>query len=169
MVDDIIASVKEDIVSPTVPPASSVQTGNPPVTNSKTALQEFRNLVGTDTPSDLSYNIGIYQRALQQQRRCRILCLLTSYLSTILLWLQIVLAAAITGLSAYKETSPVALTTLGAFNTVVAGYVMEAQGASQTLIYSFTDQCPQRVVFSPGKRAKESRNDTAKHKTNTRL
>lgn len=66
-------------------------------------------------------NIGLYQRSKDQERRSRIAYLLTSYISNTLFLLQIMLAAAFTGLSAYKEANAVTLTILGAFNTVVAG------------------------------------------------
>ena len=66
-------------------------------------------------------NIGLYQRSKDQERRARIAYLLTSYISNTLFLLQIMLAAAFTGLSAYKEANAVTLTILGAVNTVVAG------------------------------------------------
>jgi len=72
-------------------------------------------------PSTRGDNIGLYQRSKDQERRSRIAYLLTSYISNTLFLLQIMLAAAFTGLSAYKDTNTVTLTVLGAFNTVVAG------------------------------------------------
>ena len=66
-------------------------------------------------------NVGLYQRAKDNERRSRIAYLLTSTISNTLYLLQIMLAAAFTGLSAYKEANAVTLTILGAFNTVVAG------------------------------------------------
>jgi hypothetical protein len=72
-------------------------------------------------PSTRGDNIGLYQRSTDQERRSRIAYLLTSYISNTLFLLQIILAAAFTGLSAYKDTNTVTLTVLGAFNTVVAG------------------------------------------------
>lgn len=74
-------------------------------------------------PSTRGDNIGLYQRSKDQERRSRIAYLLTSYISNTLFLLQIMLAAAFTGLSAYKEANAVTLTILGAFNTVVAGQV----------------------------------------------
>jgi hypothetical protein len=113
------------------------------------SLELFQWLVGIETPSFLmhsseprkrsdlvclfqplmhffrsgkqSNNVGLYQRAKDQERRSRIAYLLTSYISNTLFLLQIMLAAAFTGLSAYKEANAVTLTILGAFNTVVAG------------------------------------------------
>jgi hypothetical protein len=87
----------------------------------------FQWLLGKHTPPFLmpspkqSDNVGLYQRAKDQERRSRIAYLLTSYISNTLFLLQIMLAAAFTGLSAYKEANAVTLTILGAFNTVVAG------------------------------------------------
>jgi hypothetical protein len=66
-------------------------------------------------------NVGLYDRAKRRQRRCRRSYLLTSYIGNTLYMLQIILAAAFTALSAYKRTSPIVLTVLGAVNTVVAG------------------------------------------------
>lgn len=71
--------------------------------------------------STKNYNVGLYQRSKDQERRSRIAYLLTSYISNTLFLLQIMLAAAFTGLSAYKEANAVTLTILGAVNTVVAG------------------------------------------------
>jgi len=147
MAEDIITSEK-DVVSRTARPASSVWIGNPQDTDGNIDLKLFRALVGIDAPSThdsdrvskrdgvasspplpatvrfRSDNIGLYRHAKNQERRSRIAYLLTSYISNTLFLLQIILAAAFTGLSAYKEASPVTLTTLGAFNTVVAGYVL---------------------------------------------
>ena len=72
-------------------------------------------------PITRGYNVGLYQRSKDQERRARIAYLLTSYISNTLFLLQIMLAAAFTGLSAYKEANAVTLTILGAVNTVVAG------------------------------------------------
>jgi hypothetical protein len=68
-----------------------------------------------------SDNVGLYQRSKDQERWSRIAYLWTSYISNTLFLLQIMLAAAFTGLSAYKEANAVTLTVLGAVNTVVAG------------------------------------------------
>ena len=122
-----------------------------PQTGQHTPLQLFQLLVGIHTPPWLTQdaleagiskdatskpsparasptkprprgeNIGLYQRTKDEERRARIAYLCTSYISNTLFLLQIMLAAAFTGLSAYKEASAVTLTILGAFNTVVAG------------------------------------------------
>jgi hypothetical protein len=68
-----------------------------------------------------SDNVGLYQRSKDRERSSRIKYILTSNISNMLFLLQIMLAAAFTGLSAYKEANAVTLTILGAVNTVVAG------------------------------------------------
>ena len=124
--------------SSTVRPTSSVLTSNTPEHVSHTAqgavahtpLELFQWLVGIRTPPCLKHssesgtgidNIGLYQRAKHEERKNRLKYRLTGNISNILYLLQIMLAAAFTGLSAYKEANAVALTILGAFNTVVAG------------------------------------------------
>jgi hypothetical protein len=87
----------------------------------------FRRLFNACLPSWLAPaptsddNVGLYQRTKDNERKSRIAYLLTSFISNTLFLLQIMLAAAFTGLSAYKEANAVTLTILGAFNTVVAG------------------------------------------------
>ena len=106
-------------------------------------LELFQLLVGINTPASLTSgtvgnststsplrsrtrknNVGLYQRAQDEERRMRISYLLTSYISNSLYMLQILLAATFTALSAYKKTAPVVLTVLGAINTVLAGSVI---------------------------------------------
>lgn len=53
---------------------------------------------------------------------------MSNYIITFLYLLQILIAAALTGLSAYQQTSSVALTTLGAINTVLAGVLAWLNG-----------------------------------------
>lgn len=105
-----------------------------------TPLQLFQLLVGIYTPPSLSQdgidlgrateaksrrartdNIGLYQRAKEQERASRIAYRCTSFISNTLYMLQILLAATFTALSAYKNAHPVTLTVLGAMNTVLAG------------------------------------------------
>lgn len=120
--------------SSTVRPTSSVLTNNTPEHAQDivaySPLELFQWLVGIHTPPCLKHssessgssdNVGLYQRSKDQERRSRIAYLLTSYISNTLFLLQIMLAAAFTGLSAYKEANAVTLTVLGAINTVVAG------------------------------------------------
>ena len=105
-----------------------------------TPLQLFQLLVGIYTPPSLTQdgidlgratkaksrrartdNIGLYQRAKEQERASRIAYQCTSFISNTLYMLQILLAATFTALSAYKNAHPVTLTVLGAMNTVLAG------------------------------------------------
>lgn len=106
----------------------------------QTPLQLFQLLIGIHTPLSLTQegidvgratgaksrraridNIGLYQRAKEQERASRVAYLCTSFISNTLYMLQILLAATFTGLSAYKDAKPVTLTVLGALNTVLAG------------------------------------------------
>jgi hypothetical protein len=89
----------------------------PATTKAKTKA----HLRTTSNPSRRYGNVGLYDRAKRRQRRCRRSYLLTSYIGNTLYMGQIILAAAFTALSAYKRTSPIVLTVLGAVNTVVAG------------------------------------------------
>jgi hypothetical protein len=105
-----------------------------------TPLQLFQLLVGIYTPPSLTQdgididrtakakskraradNIGLYQRAKEQERANRIAYRCTSFISNTMYMLQILLAATFTALSAYKDTHPMTLTALGAVNTVLAG------------------------------------------------
>jgi hypothetical protein len=108
-------------------------------------LELFQLLIGIHTPQNLtadeptsttaaartiskhrrarSENIGLYERAQQQERQSRMAYIATSFISNTLYMLQILLAATFTALSAYKDSSPVTLTVLGALNTVIAGSV----------------------------------------------
>jgi hypothetical protein len=105
-----------------------------------TPLQLFQLLVGIHTPPSLiqdgidvdsaaktkfrrsrTDNIGLYQRAKEQERTSRIAYKFTSTISYTLYMLQIILAATFTALSSYKETRPTVLTVLGAMNTILAG------------------------------------------------
>lgn len=138
--------LEKDIMSararPTIPSWNSSAPGNANINDSSqhTPLQLFQVLVGIHTPPDLTQdgvdvvratdtsskrartdNIGLYQRAKERERSARIAYLLTSYTSNILYIFQILLAATFTSLSAYKDAKPVALTVLGALNTVLAG------------------------------------------------
>ncbi|KAF2669947.1 hypothetical protein BT63DRAFT_226024 [Microthyrium microscopicum] len=117
-----------------------------------TPLQLFQLLVGIHTPPSLTQdssdlnraakaksrrsrtdNIGLYQRAKDQERANRIAYRCTSTISNTLYMLQILLAAIFTAFSAYKATPPVLLTSLGAVNTVVAGCLawQKGQGVPQ--------------------------------------
>ncbi|KAE9379811.1 hypothetical protein N431DRAFT_552138 [Stipitochalara longipes BDJ] len=117
-----------------------------------TPLQLFQLLVGIHTPPSLTGdgidicsatktkfkrartdNVGLYQRAKEQERASRIAYRCTSIISYTLYMLQIILAATFTALSAYKETHPTVLTVLGALNTILAGCLawQKGQGVPQ--------------------------------------
>jgi hypothetical protein len=107
----------------------------------KSSLELYQLLVGIHTPECLtqqesvttgsnaptssrkrrSDNVGLYDRAKEQERASRLAFLSTSIISNTLYMLQILLAATFTALSAYKDSNRVTLTVLGAMNTVVAG------------------------------------------------
>jgi hypothetical protein len=107
----------------------------------KSSLELYQLLVGIHTPQCLtqqenvaagsnapttsrrrrSDNVGLYDRAKEQERASRLAFLSTSIISNTLYMLQILLAATFTALSAYKDSNRVTLTVLGAMNTVVAG------------------------------------------------
>lgn len=114
--------------------------GTTSVTAQHTPLQLFQLLVGIDTPAGLTSdgfsttsggkkkskrnrtdNVGLYERAKQQERASRLAYISTSFISNTLYMLQILLAATFTALSAYKDSNRVTLTVLGAMNTVLAG------------------------------------------------
>ncbi|KAJ9605867.1 hypothetical protein H2200_009716 [Cladophialophora chaetospira] len=117
-----------------------------------TPLQLFQVLVGIHTPPSLTQddvdlergtktkskrprtdNVGLYQRAKDQERASRLAYLSTSFISNTLFMLQILLAATFTALSAYKDAHPQTLTALGAVNTVLAGCLawQKGQGVPQ--------------------------------------
>lgn len=73
-------------------------------------------------------NRGLYDRTLSQDLKNRVLYGMSNYIITFLYLLQILIAAALTGLSAYQQSSSVALTTLGAINTVLAGVLAWLNG-----------------------------------------
>ncbi|KAG2169008.1 hypothetical protein JADG_008747 [Aureobasidium aubasidani] len=81
---------------------------------SKAAHERFRNR-------------GLYNRCLAQDQKNRVMYGLSNYVITFLYLLQILIAAAITGLSA-TQTGETALTVLGAINTVLAGVLAWLNG-----------------------------------------
>ena len=120
--------------------SSAPENGTATSSNRHSPLQMFQMLVGIETPATLTHdgvevtrtteersrrvrndNVGLYQRAKEQERSSRIAYLCTAFISNTLYMLQILFAATFTALSAYKDTSPVTLTVLGALNTVLAG------------------------------------------------
>lgn len=132
---------EKGLITATARPAPSSpasEHGNVP--NAHTPLELFQLLVGIHTPSNLTQdhvdigrgskakagkprgdNVGLYERARQQERSSRLAYLSTSFISNTLYMLQILLAATFTAMSSYKRAHPVTLTVLGACNTVLAG------------------------------------------------
>lgn len=80
-------------------------------------------------------NRGLYDRSLAQDTKNRVLYGMSTYVISFLYLLQILIAAALTGLSAYQQTSSVALTTLGAINTVLAGILAWLNGQGMPTRY----------------------------------
>jgi hypothetical protein len=155
------------------PKLGNVQIRETPDADSNTQLQLFRVLIGIDTPLNLTHNsdsgskeeetvsssppsvtsrvrgknLGLFQRAKDQERRSRIAYLFTSYIGNTMFLVQIILAAAFTGLSAYKDAHAVTLTTLGALNTVVAGYAKTTNHATNHLSW-LTSPSPPRSCLA---------------------
>lgn len=155
---------------------------NTDLSNAYSRLQLFQILVGIQSPASLRHddpesnprsgmgaqhtnaepaNVGLYRRAITEERRSRIAYNLTSYISNMLYMLQILLAATFTALSAYQDSSRVILTVLGALNTVLAGYVNDG------LLQVFSNGSSLTMVSAPwhGKRVKVFHNVTVKRKT----
>lgn len=136
----LVSRTTYSVVPPDVPSSADHANLNTNEPSGHTPLQLFQLLIGLQTPPELTSegidvcrtteegsrrarddNIGLYQRAKQQERSSRIAYVCTSIISNTLYMFQIILAATFTACSAYKNTNPVTLTILGAFNTVVAG------------------------------------------------
>lgn len=80
-------------------------------------------------------NRGLYNRAVTQDLKNRTMYTITHYIITGLYILQVLVAATFTALSAYKNSSTAALTTLGAINTVVAGLLAWLTGQGMPTRY----------------------------------
>lgn len=139
-------------------PAKKAPYAQPPAKGERHELETFQNLVGIhflrpgggllhsedqgEKPASPLHDIflptkaaakrwrnrGLYDRTLSQDLKNRVLYGMSNYIITFLYLLQILIAAALTGLSAYQQTSSVALTTLGAINTVLAGVLAWLNG-----------------------------------------
>lgn len=95
-------------------------------------LIKFRNLVGiqsawTVTPGRPAPNPGIYKRIVDEESKAHFGFLLTTYIVNSFFLLQIILGAALTALGAAGGPS-VAVTVLGATNTIVAGILTYLKG-----------------------------------------
>ena len=119
-----------------VEPGSSKQLSSqiPHETNFKPTpkLVKFRNLIGIQsTRTNLlgrpAPNPGIYKRTIKDEKDIQFKLRLSSYIVNVLFLLQIVVGAALTALGAAKG-STIAVTILGAVNTVVAGILTYLKG-----------------------------------------
>jgi Zn-finger nucleic acid-binding protein len=89
---------------------------------SRTAKQRMRNR-------------GLYNRAVTQDLKNRSMYAITHYIISGLYLLQVLVAATLTALSAYQQSSTVVLTVLGALNTVIAGLLAWLTGQGMPTRY----------------------------------
>lgn len=80
-------------------------------------------------------NRGLYDRCISQDMKMRVMYSFSHYMITFLYLLQILVAATLTGLSSYTNTAGIALTTLGAINTVLAGILAWLNGQGMPVRY----------------------------------
>ena len=80
-------------------------------------------------------NRGLYARCISQDMKMRVMYSFSHYMISFLYLLQILVAATLTGLSSYTNTAGVALTTLGAINTVLAGILAWLNGQGMPVRY----------------------------------
>lgn len=80
-------------------------------------------------------NRGLYDRCISQDMKMRVMYSFSHYMISFLYLLQILVAATLTGLSSYTNTAGVALTTLGAVNTVLAGILAWLNGQGMPTRY----------------------------------
>ncbi|KAI6805886.1 hypothetical protein KC332_g14036 [Hortaea werneckii] len=80
-------------------------------------------------------NRGLYDRCISQDMKMRVMYSFSHYMISFLYLLQILVAATLTGLSSYSDTAGVAITTLGAINTVLAGILAWLNGQGMPVRY----------------------------------
>ncbi|KAI7367994.1 hypothetical protein KC354_g3003 [Hortaea werneckii] len=80
-------------------------------------------------------NRGLYDRCISQDMKMRVMYSFSHYMISFLYLLQILVAATLTGLSSYSDTVGVAITTLGAINTVLAGILAWLNGQGMPVRY----------------------------------
>ena len=78
---------------------------------------------------------GLYDRCISQDMKMRVMYSFSHYMISFLYLLQILVAATLTGLSSYTNTAGVALTVLGAINTVLAGILAWLNGQGMPVRY----------------------------------
>lgn len=92
-------------------------------------VSAFNDIFFASKTADLRFrNRGLYNRCLAQDQKNRVMYSLSNYVISFLYLLQILIAAAITGLSAYERNASVPLTVLGAINAVLAGILAWLNG-----------------------------------------
>ncbi|RMY19645.1 hypothetical protein D0867_04574 [Hortaea werneckii] len=80
-------------------------------------------------------NRGLYDRCISQDMKMRVMYSFSHYMISFLYLLQILVAATLTGLSSYSDTAGVAITALGAINTVLAGILAWLNGQGMPVRY----------------------------------
>ncbi|KAK4610104.1 hypothetical protein CLAFUW4_13738 [Fulvia fulva] len=80
-------------------------------------------------------NRGMYKRAVTQDAKNRSMYAITHYIISGLYIFQVLVAATLTALSAYGNTSTVSLTVLGAINTAIAGLLAWLTGQGMPTRY----------------------------------
>lgn len=110
-----------------------------PLPNSKKTVQPASVLSDIFVPSRAASNRhrnrGLYDRCISQDMKMRVMYSFSHYMISFLYLLQILVAATLTGLSSYTNTAGVALTTLGAINTVLAGILAWLNGQGMPVRY----------------------------------
>lgn len=110
-----------------------------PLPNSKKTVQPASVMSDIFVPSRAASNRhrnrGLYDRCISQDMKMRVMYSFSHYMISFLYLLQILVAATLTGLSSYTDTAGVALTTLGAINTVLAGILAWLNGQGMPIRY----------------------------------
>lgn len=132
MSDNSINEVADNKATyPQTTPASGVH--HPP------ALQTFRTILGINaippTADRPAVNIGTYKRIVDAELKARVQYYTTASIINMGLLAQIVIAAALTALGA-SDGSRIAITVLGAVNTIIAGGMtyLKGQGLPERIL-----------------------------------
>lgn len=134
MSDNSINEVADNKATyPQITPASGSGVQHPP------ALQTFRTILGINaippTADRPAVNIGTYKRIVDAELKARIQYYTTASIINTGLLAQIVIAAALTALGA-SNGSRIAITVLGAANTIIAGGMtyLKGQGLPERIL-----------------------------------
>lgn len=128
-----------EAAAPSTPSAGRGVNNHPGLVSQDDQLALFRSLVGIDNAPALhmssffhrrrpAQNIGIYGRIIYAEAKAHRAYRTYSFLITACLAVQLLAAAALTALGA-SEGSPKAVTTFGAINTVIAGFLAYLKGS----------------------------------------